>query len=415
MRRLFSFPNQIVTVDTGGTNFLRGKSMNKISPLYDFSVLTEDGIIKDFIPNSSAETIICDIKHDLSNKIILPGLIDCHTHSVFAGQRSREFGQKLAGVHYNKIAESGGGINTTVKAVKSLNEDELALLAQKRIDYFIEQGITSLEIKSGYGLDFGNEIKILNVIKKLSTVFNIDIIPTFLGAHTYPNEFRDYHKSYIDLLVNQVIPFIAGNNLALFCDAFCENEAFSAQETDTIFECAASNGLPVKLHTNQFTEIGGIDVGLKYKAVSLDHLETADNEAVKKISASNSTAVLLPGVSFFLNYDYAPARDLIDNDAIVALATDYNPGSCNIANISMIMGIAALKMKMSPEEIISAFTINAAKALLINDKTGSIEIGKQADFSIYDAEDYNALVYNMGSNLNTMTVKRGNIIYRREE
>jgi len=389
--------------------------MNKISPLYDFSVLTEDGIIKDFIPNSSAETIICDIKHDLSNKIILPGLIDCHTHSVFAGQRSREFGQKLAGVHYNKIAESGGGINTTVKAVKSLNEDELALLAQKRIDYFIEQGITSLEIKSGYGLDFGNEIKILNVIKKLSTVFNIDIIPTFLGAHTYPNEFRDYHKSYIDLLVNQVIPFIAGNNLALFCDAFCENEAFSAQETDTIFECAASNGLPVKLHTNQFTEIGGIDVGLKYKAVSLDHLETADNEAVKKISASNSTAVLLPGVSFFLNYDYAPARDLIDNDAIVALATDYNPGSCNIANISMIMGIAALKMKMSPEEIISAFTINAAKALLINDKTGSIEIGKQADFSIYDAEDYNALVYNMGSNLNTMTVKRGNIIYRREE
>lgn len=411
MITLLKNPAQIVTVDTNGKNFKRGKELAEIGVVSEHSIVVEDDLIVDVIPTISSDKTGADKIIDLENKVILPGLIECHTHSVFAGSRGNEFRLKLKGVTYEEIAASGGGINSTVKAVRNASFDELYAITKERVDYFISQGITTLEIKSGYGLDFENEIKILNVINKLNEQYPIDIVPTFLGAHTVPNELKGNREKYIDSLINEMLPYIASNNLAEFCDAFCEPGAFSADEVDAIFSSAVKNGFKIKLHTEQFNNIGGLDTALKHNAVSVDHLEVIKNTDIVKLSGIDTVAVLLPGVSFFLNYGFAPARELIENDAIVALATDYNPGSSHIANLNLIMSFAALKMKMSIEETISAVTINAAKSLNRNKTTGSIEKGKKADFAVFNTNDYSDIVYNVGKNLNCMTIKDGKIIY----
>ena len=290
--------------------------------------------------------------------------------------------------------------------------NELVKLLIPRIQYFISQGITTLEIKSGYGLDLENELKLLEVIKKAKSFFKIDIIPTFLGAHTFPTEFKDDHKGYLDLITQKMLPEIAAKKLARFCDAFCELTAFSADEVDAIFTKAEELGFKLRLHTEQFHNICGLEIALAHECVSVDHLEEMTEKQIFKLAEFDTTAVLLPGVSFFLNYNYAPARKLIDNNAIVALSTDYNPGSSHIADLNLIMSLAALKMQMTFEEIISAVTINASKALLMNHQIGSIEIGKKADFAVFDAKDYSEIIYNVGKNLNVMTIKNGEIIYQ---
>ncbi len=411
MIKLFANPSQIITVDTKGSNFKRGKELNELSPLFDHSILVEDEIIKDIIPNSSINKINFDEKIDLKNKIILPGLVECHTHTAFAGSRADEFKQKIAGVNYEDIAKSGGGINATVKAVRETNFEKLSSITSKRVEYFISQGITTLEIKSGYGLDFDNEIKLLHIVKYLNEIYPIDIIPTFLGAHTYPPEFKENHSGYLKLITDNMLPHIAKNNLAEFCDGFCEATAFSSDEIDLVFNKASELGLGIKLHTEQFNNIGGLQTALKYNAVSVDHLEVLNEKDISLVKDSETVCTLLPGVSFFLNYQFAPARKLIDSNAIVALATDYNPGSSHIANLNLIMSLASLKMRMTIEETISAVTINAAKALNRNNSVGSIEIGKKADFSVFDTKEYPDIVYNVGKNLNCLTIKNGNIIY----
>jgi imidazolonepropionase len=411
MIKLLLHPSQIITVDTKGKNLKRGKDLKDLSVLHDHSLLIEDAVIKDFIPESSVYKIKSDKIIDSENMIILPGLIECHTHTAFAGSRADEFRQRLSGIHYEEIARAGGGINTTVKAVRNSTFDELINIISPRIKYFISQGITTLEIKSGYGLDFENEIKLLKAIKHLNEIFQIDIIPTFLGAHTFPEEFKDDHDGYIDLIIGKMIPFISQNKLATFCDGFCEKTAFSASEIDKIFESASSAGIGIRLHTDQFNSVGGIDVALKYKAATVDHLEVLQKIDYKKISDSETVAVLLPGVSFFLNYQFAPAKDLIDNNAIVALATDFNPGSSHISNLPFIMSLAAIKMQMTIEETISAVTINSAKALNLSHDRGSLEIGKRADLAIFNTEDFSDIVYGIGKNLNYITIKNGNIIY----
>ena len=411
MIKLLLHPSQIITVDTKGKNLKRGKDLKDLSVLHDHSLLIEDAVIKDFIPESSVYKIKSDKIIDSENMIILPGLVECHTHTAFAGSRADEFRQRLSGIHYEEIARAGGGINTTVTAVRNSTFDELIKIISPRIKYFISQGITTLEIKSGYGLDFENEIKLLKVIKHLNEIFQIDIIPTFLGAHTFPEEFKDDHDGYIDLIIHKMIPFISQNKLATFCDGFCEKTAFSASEIDKIFESASSAGIGIRLHTDQFNSIGGIDVALKYKAATVDHLEVLQKIDYKKISDSETVAVLLPGVSFFLNYQFAPAKDLIDNNAIVALATDFNPGSSHISNLSFIMSLAAIKMQMTIEETISAVTINSAKALNLSHDKGSLEIGKSADLAIFNTEDFSDIVYGIGKNLNYITIKNGDIIY----
>ncbi len=411
MKTLLFNPSQMLTVSTNGKNFKRGNELSKIGLIKDHSIIVENERIKKIITNNNIKDTKFDLKIDLTGKIILPGLVECHTHSVFAGSRADEFNMKLSGKTYEEIANSGGGINSTVKSVRESTFEELLNLAKPRVQKFIEQGVTTLEIKSGYGLSFYDEIKILQVIKELNSLFPIDIKSTFLGAHTFPPEYKNDKAQYIKIITNEILPFIAENKLATSCDAFCEKTAFAPSQVNEIFTAAKSYNLDVKLHTNQFNSFGGIETALHFNAQSVDHLEIINDNEIKKVSESNSTAVLLPGVSFSLKYNYAPARKLIENNAIVSLATDFNPGSSHINNISMIWGLAALNMKMTIEEIISAYTINSAKALSYSDQVGSIEVGKYADFSVYNTNNYNDLVYSIGQNLCSMTIKKGKVIY----
>lgn len=409
--KLFTNAEQIVTCNTNGKNFKKGKELSELEILTSHAIVIENDLIKDIIPTHSIKNPSNYDLIDLRNKIILPGLVECHTHTAFAGSRADEFKMKLDGIHYEQIAAKGGGILKTVNEVRKLALIELVELMKPRIEEFISQGITTLEIKSGYGLDFENEIKLLHAIKIIDEIYPIDIVPTFLGAHTYPKELKENHQDYLEEITKKMIPHIAKNNLAEFCDAFCESTAFSANEVDLIFSLARDYGFKLKLHTEQFNSIGGIDIALKHKAVSVDHLELLKDEDIPKLAMADVVCDLLPGVSFFLNYQFAPARKLIDSGAVVALSTDYNPGSSHILNLHLIMQLAALKMQMKIEEIINAVTINAAKSLARNQIIGSIEIGKKADFSVFRTKEYSDIIYSVGRNLNCMTIKSGNVIF----
>lgn len=413
MKKLLFGANQILTCESKSKNYKTGSELKDVGLLLSHSIVIENGLIKDIIPNNSINNCSEFEIIDVTGKTVLPGLVECHTHLAFAGNRSDEFKMKLDGITYEEIASKGGGILKTVNSVRSCSVTDLFFLMKSRVDEFISQGITSLEIKSGYGLDFENEIKLLHAIKLIDDSYPINIVPTFLGAHTYPAEFKKDHSSYIKQITDVMIPYISKNKLAEFCDAFCETTAFSAEEVNMIFNVASENGLKIRLHTEQFNSIGGIEVALKYNATSVDHLEVIDDYGISKLADKEIVCVLFPGVSFFLNHHFAPARKLIDSNCIVALSTDYNPGSSNILNFHLIMQIAALKMKMSIEEIINSVTINAAKAIQKSDEIGSIEIGKQADFAVFDTDNYSDIIYNVGRNLNFMTIKSGEIIYRK--
>jgi imidazolonepropionase len=412
--KLLTNASQIVTCNTNFTNYKSGENFREVGLLTSHSIVVEDGLIRDIIPNNSVKNKSEYEVIDLQGKVVLPGLVECHTHLAFAGNRADEFKQKLDGVGYEEIAKKGGGILKTVSSVRNSSVIDLFNLMKNRIEEFISQGVTTLEIKSGYGLDFENEIKLLHAIKLIDESYPIDTVPTFLGAHTYPLEYKDEHKTYIDEITKLMIPYISKNNLADFCDAFCEKTAFSPDEVDLIFQFANQHNMKIRLHTEQFNRIGGVDVAIKHNATSVDHLEVIGDEDIVKLSKSEIVCVLFPGVSFFLNHHYAPARKIIDSGCIVALSTDYNPGSSHILNLHLVMQIAALKMKMSIEEIINAVTINAAKALDRNDTIGSIEIGKKADFSVFDTDNYFDIVYNVGRNLNSMTIKNGDVIYNKD-
>lgn len=415
MLTLLSSPSQIVTVNTDGRNIKKGPDMGQIGLLEGHSLIIEDHIIKDFIPNSSIQKHVFDKVIDLKDMVVLPGLIDCHTHTAFAGSRADEFRMKIAGIGYEEIARSGGGITRTVSSVREKSTEELVEIVKPRVKYFISQGVTTLEIKSGYGLSFEDEIKLLRVIRELQNLFPVRIIPTFLGAHTIPAEYKNKREDYVQLIINDMLPFVAREDLAVFCDGFCEETAFTPEEIDRIFRKAAALGMKIKLHSEQFNRIGGLETAIKYRAVSIDHLEAASDDDILKIAGTDTVCVLLPGVSFFLHYGYAPARALIKKNAAVALSTDYNPGSSHIANLNLIMSLAAIEMRMTIEETISAVTINAAKALDVSDETGSLEIGKRADISVFNTNEYSDIVYSVGKNLNCCTIKDGRIIYQNSE
>ena len=413
MQLLILNPSQIITVNTNGSGYKRGDDLSNIGLIENHSIVIEDDIIKDFLPNSSVKEDQFEEVIDANGNIVLPGLVECHTHLVFSGSRADEFKQKLAGVTYEEIAASGGGINKTVNSVRETTFIDLVEIASKRVQNFIQQGVTTLEIKSGYGLDYENELKLLKVINHLNENFAIEIHPTFLGAHTFPKEFSSDHSGYIRLIIDKMLPSISKEKLATTCDAFCESTAFTKDEVNLIFKKANELGLRCKLHTDQFNSIGGIDAAINNNAISVDHLEVIQDGDISKLSDTDKVAVLLPGVSYFLKHKYAPAKKLIEGNAIIALATDFNPGSSNIMNISFIMSLAALKLGMSVEQIISAYTINSAKALNLSDKIGSLELGKQADFSIYETDNYADLIYQTAENLNIKTIKKGKVIFDR--
>lgn len=359
---------------------------------------------------------------DGKNKVVTPGFIDSHTHFVFSGSRENEYEMRLAGSTYEEIAKAGGGITSTVNAVRKTSKANLKKIAGKKLRKFVSYGTTTIEGKSGYGLDLSNEIKMLEIINELNmeNSYGLDIIPTFLGAHSIP---KDKNKAeYIEEICNKMIPAVSKKNLAKFIDIFVEENYFNKIDADKIFLKGKGAGLIPKLHTDQFNSIGGIDVAIKYNAASVDHLEVLNSKDIEKLAKYNSDpendsfkrkiiATLLPGVSYFLNISYQPARELIKNNIPVALATDFNPGSCMTENLQMIMSLASLKLKMSSEEILNAVTINAAFALNMEDKIGSIECGKQADILIFDMPSYNYLVYNFGVNNLETVIKKGKVIF----
>ena len=410
MSLLIENAKQIVTCHTQGKRYTSGKDQSKVGVIENASIYCEDGCIKLMeheIPSGikeSAKNVI-----DASNKVIMPGFVDSHTHLVFAGERSNEYSMRMKGKSYEEIAKAGGGILNTVTATRQSSKEELKQSAKKRLDCFTKFGVTTIEAKSGYGLDFETEIKILEVINELKKESPLDIFATYLGAHAFP---KDKHREeYIDTIINKAIPEIKERNLAHFIDAFCEMNYFTPEETETILNKGKEAGLIPKLHTNQFYSIGGVETAVKCNAISADHLECMKPHDIKSLIKSNVIACVLPAVSYFLNIPYAPARDLIDNDIPVAIATDFNPGSSMTENIQLVMSLAVQNMKLCVEEVINAVTINGAAALGVSDTVGSLEEGKQADIVIFDMPDYNHLVYHFGVNHLEKVIKKGEVIY----
>lgn len=404
---------QVVTCHTRGRKFKAGKFQSELGVLDNASILVENGIIMWVGKKLPSSIIKKDLrKLDAKNKIVLPGFIDCHTHTVFAGDRANEFSMRIRGMSYEEIAAAGGGIISTVNATRKASKEELVRLATQRLKVSQSFGVTSIEIKSGYGLDVKNEIRMLEVIAELKKKSRLDIYSTFLGAHAFPKDVS--RKDYIDSILYEMIPLIAKRGLATFIDAFCEKNYFTPMETQTIFEQGKKFGLVPKLHTNQFNSIGGIEVAIKTKCISVDHLEVMSEKEIKHLACpfrrragKKIIAVLLPAVSYFLDIPYAPARKLIANKIPVALATDFNPGSSMTQNIQLVMSLAVRMMKMNIEETLNAVTINAAASLGISNKVGSIEEGKQADLLIFDLPDYKHLIYNFGVNHLETMIKNG--------
>lgn len=393
----------------------KGKEQSDIGLIKDGNVLIEnDKIIfagnksglRDFLKTKKIKYETIDGK----NKTVMPGFVDSHTHLVFAGSRANEYEMRIKGSTYEEIAKAGGGISATVNAVRNSTKNELFVLAEKRLLNFLKYGTTTLEAKSGYGLNLKNEIRMLEVINKLNekNIYGLNILPTFLGAHSVPKEMNK--KDYIDLICFEMIPLIAKRKLAKFIDVFCEVNYFDANETESILSLGSRFGLIPRIHTDQFNSIGGIDVAIKVNAISVDHLEVLKTNDIKKLTGKNIIATLLPGTSYFLNIPYQPARELIDNNVPVALATDFNPGSCNTENLQMIMSLASLKMKMSAEEIINAVTINSAHSLFLQKQIGSIEEGKYADLLVFDFPSYKDLLYHFAVNQLQFVFKKGNKI-----
>jgi imidazolonepropionase len=365
------------------------------------------GALKIFLKDKRKDYKIIDGK----NKTVLPGFVDSHTHFIFSGSRAEEYEMRISGSTYEEIAKAGGGISSTVSSVRKTSREKLLKISEKRLVNFLEYGTTTIEGKSGYGLDTRNEIKMLEVLNELKrkNKYGLDILPTFLGAHSIPSGMSK--KEYIDLVCYEMIPLVANRRLAVFIDIFCEKGYFTAKESLKILSTGAKFGLIPKIHTDQFNSIKGVETALYVNAISIDHLEVIKDADVKKLSKTKIIATLLPGVSYFLDIYYQPARKLIENNVPVALATDFNPGSCMTENMQTIMSLASLKLKMSAEEILSAVTINAAYSLFLQNKLGSIETGKQADLLIFDFNSYKDLLYHFGINQLQTVIKKGKIVY----
>jgi imidazolonepropionase len=355
-------------------------------------------------------------KIDAQGKVVMPGLIDSHTHLVFAGSREREFELRIQGLSYLEIAERGGGILSTVEATRKASFEELFLLGKKRLNRMLSKGVTTLEAKSGYGLSPKDELKILKVTRALHEGHPIDLVPTFLGAHTIPREFKNDRKQYIDLLIQKMIPKVAEEKLAEFCDVFCEEKAFDLQESRKILETGKEYGLKPKIHADQLSSSGGAELAAEVDAYSADHLEYVSPAGIEKMAEKGVTAVLLPGASFFLSMKkFPPVREMIERGVTVALASDLNPGSSMTESLPLIMTMGCTMFRMLPGEVIQATTIHAAKAIGRENEIGSLEVGKQADIAIFDIPNYRYLPYHFGVDHVDTVIKKGTIVYRRPD
>ncbi|MCP4723473.1 MAG: imidazolonepropionase [bacterium] len=349
---------------------------------------------------------------DADGKVVMPGLVDAHTHLIFAGSRENEFAARLEGATYEEILAAGGGIHSTVKATRAASVDHLAELGLKRLDFCLEHGVTTVEIKSGYGLETETELKMLQTAERLNNIHEIDIVPTFLGAHVIPKEYSQSRDSYIELLIGEMLPEIKKNKLAEFCDVFIEHGAYSLEEAERIISAGIDNGLQPRLHVEQLSHLEGIRLAVKHKAASVDHLETITEDDIDILAGSEVTAILLPGATFFLRMkDYAPARKLIDSGVKTALATDLNPGSCMTAMPFLIMTLGCLQMGMTVPEVLKAFTVFPAESLNRTDR-GVISDGKLADIIILDVDSYKMIPYQFGRNHVITVIKNGKIVIK---
>ncbi len=348
---------------------------------------------------------------DAKNRVVSPGFVDPHTHPVFASTREEEFELRIKGKSYQEISQAGGGIKSSVRNLRKCSKEELIKLALPRLDRFLSYGTTTIEAKSGYGLSLEDEIKSLEVIKELNAIHPVDLIPTFLGAHHVPDEYKNKRGEYINLLTNKIIPEVAERKLALFCDVFCEKGVFDLEESERILETAKRYGLKPRLHADQLSAFGGAELAAKVKAISADHLERISDQGIKEMKEAGVIAILLPGATFGLALrEYAPARKMIDSGLPVALATDFNPGSSMSESMPMILSLSCLMRRMTPAEAITASTTNSAYAVDKGDMIGSLEPGKKADLIIWEVENYKAIPYHYGVNLVHQVIKDGKVV-----
>lgn len=387
-----------------------GEEMGILPTIKNAYLVIKDDLISDFGSMENLPNIKADKTIDASEKIVLPSWCDSHTHIVYAGNREQEFVDRINGLTYEEIANRGGGILNSAQKLNETSEDELYQQSKERLQEVIQLGTGAIEIKSGYGLTVEGELKILRVIKRLASNYPVAIKATFLGAHAFPSLFKDNKEAYIDLIINEMLPKIAKENLADFIDVFCESGYFTVAQTEQIMAAGNRYGLQPKIHVNQFNSIGGIQIGVQYKALSVDHLEVMTNEDIQALKGTTTMPVALPSCSYFLSIPYTPAREMIKAGLPLALATDYNPGSTPSGNMNFVVATACIKMKMTPEEAINAATINGAYAMGIADTHGSITVGKKANLIITKPiPSYYQLPYSFGSNLIEMVLLEGKI------
>ena len=372
------------------------------------AIVAKDGTIDWVGSSADLPSQYNDAPHQKCNgQIMTPGLVDCHTHLVYGGNRVDEFEQRMLGVSYEDIARAGGGIISTVKATRDASEDSLFLSAQKRLKQLQQSGVTTVEIKSGYGLDTENELKMLRVARRLGGEKSVDVQATFLGAHAVPPSFNGDSDAYMDLVCNEMLPAVAGQGLADAVDAFCENIAFSAVQVERLFKRAQELGLPVKLHAEQLTNGGGSALAAKYGALSSDHLECLDEQGIAAMAEAGTAAVLLPGAYYFLRDNRVPPIEMLRQYGVpMAVASDSNPGSSPVLSLPLMVNMATTLFGLTPEEALAGVTRNGARALGFSDR-GVLRLGSRADFALWDISSPAELAYQIGGNSCTATIKNG--------
>jgi len=400
MKTLITNIQELLQIRDTAIKKVSGEEMAVLPSIKNAFLIIEDDCIADFGSMENCPNITADVFIDATGKVVLPTWCDSHTHIVYAGNRVLEFVDRINGLSYEEIANRGGGILNSAKKLNETTEEELYQQSKVRLEEVMQQGTGAVEIKSGYGLTADGELKMLRVIKRLSQNYPIKIKATFLGAHAFPSEYKDNHSGYIDLIINEMLPKIASENLADYIDVFCETGYFSVSETEQIIEAGKKQGLIAKIHVNQFNAINGIAACVKHNALSVDHLEVVTDEDIMVLKKSDTMPVALPACSYFISIPYTPARKMMDAGLPLALATDFNPGTTPSGNMNFVVATACIKMKMTPEEAINAATINGAYAMGISETHGSITKGKKANIIISKpVASFYQLPYEFGSNL----------------
>jgi imidazolonepropionase len=403
---------QLVGVTGPAERVKRGRAMREPGVVADGAIVLRDGLIDwvgptaELPPHPPGADVL-----DLTGKVVLPGLVDSHTHLVFAGSREDEFEQRLGGASYQEISARGGGILSTVRAVRGRTRDELRALARPRLGRLLRAGVTTVEVKSGYGLSTADEVKCLEVVADLNAEGPLELVPTFLGAHAVPPEFAADRAGYVRLVCDDMLTEVARTRLAEFCDVFCETGVFDLAESERILRRARELGLHLKLHADELTPLGGAELAARMGAVSADHLLCVGDAGIDALAGADTVATLLPGTAFFLGVDYAPARRLIDSGVPVALATDCNPGTCPTENLPLVGTMACTGMGMLPAEVVTALTLNAAAAISRSDRIGALAVGRQADLVVCAVPDYRQLFYHFGVSHVWRVYKRGRVVY----